>query len=642
LLVACALGDDDRSGKDAEGLMERAGLGRSCAGSRRLVLPLLAGLLALGWVSRLQAQRVDGNQAQPSDVAAAETEARRLVEDYYEELLGYNCTPGVSITRDAPQSFNPNSLFRPLCDIPDACTGTSLSECMGGESLCSLNSYLAAHCRVQRAAAGRQVLLEALDRIGLRAPGSDWIVGQRVSLALKNGQQAHARAIADSCAAALWWCQALRGYARHAQAAGSGEAQLDSALAGAPRGTSAWAQPSPEWEDPGLRCSWTDLSLLLTGQLLLDYTRLACDEREELESHFWWLADPMWSTPGNERRSEHLVRHLQVRLDGYVRSRSPNFHARVIPVGWPNSWGSSIRPVRADEDPARMTEDLRVQHELFVNGGYSFAPDESRFADPTSSTAEDWAVEWNEGTERMQARETWHNLEHHQLAILRRDEGLFAVGAARSPVAVSSAGGARGALAMGRAADLRIEVAASDIDPGDVMRASASLDHGDWVASFEMAGEDWIGRARYGAPAPKLMDGFGLSTPALVDERFEERGMSLVEALLPSTSLSSPRVGVYFEIYGVTDGEPLQVSVLAVSAETSMVRRFTNLLRLTSDVALNVGWSEPATKFDGRMERFVALDLRALQDGEYNLAVTVQRVDGASATSARSLRVTTR
>jgi hypothetical protein len=131
------------------------------------------------------------------------------------------------------------------------------------------------------------------------------------------------------------------------------------------------------------------------------------------------------------------------------------------------------------------------------------------------------------------------------------------------------------------------------------------------------------------------VNGFGVSVPVLVDERFDQGGIALLDALLATSTSSGSRVGVYFEVYGVASGEPLNISVSVVSGDASLARRLTRLLGLTSEVALDVGWSEPAVVTEGRMQRSLALDLADLEDGEYELEVRVQRADGTAATGSR-------
>jgi hypothetical protein len=269
--------------------------------------PSYALLLACGLIHcsshMLSAQALD------MDAARAEAGARLLLANYYERLLAYPvCVLGVSGGIRAQPNWEA-SLLGPLCDPPDACRSTSLDDCMGGETMCR---SLSSRCWVRASAADRERLLQDLDEFARSAPDSDWIIGQRVNLALKNAQFARAIAVADSCRATPWWCSLLQGLARHRHTQGSGDAHLEAALADVPLGTSAWSgSPNPAWEDRGVHCEWNDVTPLLEAELLAEYQDLSCDDREAFHDRFWWLTDPLWSVAGNERRSEHIARYVQ-------------------------------------------------------------------------------------------------------------------------------------------------------------------------------------------------------------------------------------------------------------------------------------------------------------------------------------------
>jgi hypothetical protein len=295
---------------------------------------------------------------------------------------------------------------------------------------------------------------------------------------------------------------------------------------------------------------------------------------------------------------------------------------------------------RQGSEPAHYLD----RHESYAYGGYSFAPDEDRFRDPVSSSADDWGVEWNQGRERMVTREEWHDLVHHQTAVLRRGDSLLAVAAAQLPVIAPSLDSVRAALAMGRVSDRFTEVVPATVERIGVVRAEARLESGDWMASLELQARGWVGRARHGAPAPALAGGFGVSDPVLVDERFDAGTLALRDAILPTTDLTGRgRAGVYFEVYGVAPEEPLRVSVSAERTDRSLLQRALGALRLSSTVTLAVNWLEPAeTPTPGTMPRYLGLDVSGLSSGEYRLRVAVEREGGATAVGERMVRVTGR
>jgi len=245
----------------------------------------------------------------------------------------------------------------------------------------------------------------------------------------------------------------------------------------------------------------------------------------------------------------------------------------------------------------------------------------------------------------MIARETWHDLEH-QTAVLRRGDRLLVLSAARLPVLLPSFDSVRAAVAMGRPSDLTVEVVAAQIDRTGAARASADLEDAEWIASVEITGEDWVGRARHGARPPELDEGgFGLSTPVLLDERIaQQEGVPLLDAMLPSTTLAGRRrIGMHVEVYGVAANERLRFRLIAdaVRLDRSLLGTVATALRLRSrSSSLEVRWEEPAElQESGVAPRYLTVELGDLEDGDYELVVQVERENGAVASAARRFRL---
>ena len=140
----------------------------------------------------------------------------------------------------------------------------------------------------------RERLLTQLAEAAALVPGDPWIAGQRARYLVEAGQAAAAVRVARECRSTPWWCSVLVGYALHA--AGRFE-DADSAFSAALR-----TMPDDE------RCRWHDIAPLLPGDLRGRYERMSCEERAAFESRWWWLAAPLLSRPGNDRRTEHFAR----------------------------------------------------------------------------------------------------------------------------------------------------------------------------------------------------------------------------------------------------------------------------------------------------------------------------------------------
>lgn len=176
-------------------------------------------------------------------------------------------------------------------------------------------------------------LLRSLASASATLPGDNWLAGQRVRYLIEAGNDSAAAEAAANCRAERWWCDALTGLAAHAS----------NRFVAAER---AYARSLAEM--PGAkRCEWNDLTSLLEGDALKKYRQLDCDSREISNRRIWWLADPLYSTPGNERRTEHFARHTWAEIDrgganGFGMSWAPDMAEMIVRFGWAEKWTQEI------------------------------------------------------------------------------------------------------------------------------------------------------------------------------------------------------------------------------------------------------------------------------------------------------------
>jgi hypothetical protein len=585
---------------------------------------------------------------------------------------------------------------------PKTCVSMSLVDCFGPDPECAFLHVLFLRMRVYQDCGApsvresRESLARSLDRLARVAPQDDWIVGQRVYLALVDDRFEDAFQVSDDCESDVWWCQALRGYVAHRVDPASTSMAFDSVLLTAPAGTPAWGRPPlPGRSDRGVKCEWTDLTHLLEDAAVrAEYLRQPCGSRSPFEAGFWFLADPLWSAPGNSRLDEHRARNVLAKLrDDVLRAFSPGWgrkrhdhcvaqvdyqtltsgtaagvcwssHRDLLAFGQFNSWrgvpysqrdGTLIGPDGTLRNPDPGTSERRSGvssalvsrrysqlREGFLHGGYSFVPDARRIHAPETSTASDWALEWNEGHERMLTRETWFNLDH-QVAVLRRGEDLRIVAASSFPTLLPSLDRLEGFLAMGRASDQHIEVAPATVQrETGVMRAGISLPDDAWIASVEAMAPDVRGRARLGAPAPEIVNGFGISRPVLMPPEFDPSKDDLLGAMLPSTRApSGGSVGLYVELYGVAAGQTAEMSLTYDPGEParSFLGRIAGALGFGGGDRgpVRIRWSEQLEDVtDGVARVFVTTDLGGLDGGDVTLSMSAT-VDGRAATSTTVL-----
>src|SRR5712691_2740165 len=264
--------------------------------------------------------------------------------------------------------------------------------------------------RITRA---RERLLATLDTAAAALPGDAWIAGQRVRYQLQSGRPADALAPARACRAVPWWCQALTGLALH--------------VAGDFGGADSAYRAALDAMPPDERCRWSDISVLLDGTLAQRYRRLPCDERGAFEERLWWLAQPLYSLPGNDRHTEHLARATRARIERDARSTprvswGDALREVMVRFGWPSYW--TQQPVM----PGGFAQPPITGHE--PQPAFHFLPDAPAFDDPASSSTQDWMLDAHRAREHYAAPyATALAPLAHQVALFRRGDSCLVVAA---------------------------------------------------------------------------------------------------------------------------------------------------------------------------------------------------------------------
>ena len=466
----------------------------------------------------------------------------------------------------------------------------------------------------------RARLLEHLDGAAARVPGDSWIAGQRIRYHLEAGQQPEALRAAGECRAARWWCLALAGYVRHlSEDFVAADSLFDAALA---------AMPAKQ------RREWSDLSVLLGDGDWRAYRRAEGAMRDSLDRRLWWLADPLWTTPGNERRTEHFARHVIDELQDRARSTEGSswgydLRELLIRYGWPVGWERMRTPVPSQGTPPMIGH--------YASRARRFIPPAKALADPTGVSPDDWSVKVKRArSEFSPSYAAWSDSLQHQLAVFRRSDSLLLVAAydlaadtaARGPVdaaliaapdertapriAQRPGGGLTGALqlvAPPAPTVLSLEVLAR----GDSARAS---------------------RARFGFRPPAPAPGFALSDILLLGAAnpLPRELDGAAQVARGSTRVRSrERVGLFWEVYGVPEGtETLQVSVRLTRDGRDWLRR--------TRTPVELSWQDQVAARP-ILGRSLLLELPELPPGRYTLEVAVAPEGGQRATSSRVLEV---
>ena len=474
----------------------------------------------------------------------------------------------------------------------------------------------------------RARLLSTLQDASAALPGDEWIAGQYVRYLLEDSQPQRAAGVAEHCRAVKWWCEALLGLVRHE----TGDyARADSAF-----GAALADMPDDE------RCRWNDISSLLEGEPAERYRHLTCADRATFEIHWWWLAQPLYSLPANDRRTEHFSRVVMARIEEGRRTPhgllwGDDLREVLLRYGWPRWWTREPPPY------------LLVQTDPNVTGHYlshalQFGPSAHALGDPTGAKAEDWNLDPPKAREMYTPAyaATFTYLEHQE-ALFRRGDSCLVVAApdlsgdtlfARRAVSV----------ALTLAADEHSVVTARDSGGAAAPRAVvAAAPCQPYLLSLEAVAtrERHVARARYGVTLKPRT----LLHPAISDLLLFDPPDSLpatLDAVLPyaygSTRVPAERkLGVFWEVYGVDPaGGPIAVSLTLARQGRGFLRRMLGLAARRHAVRLE--WQD-VTRDSSAAPRALAVDLAGLAPGRYLFQVDVTPPGARTLTARREIRI---
>ena len=579
-----------------------------------------------------------------------------------------HCHPGAGAPQSAPGSLLVRSLVlaqQPtMVKNPESyyavCPTWSLSEVKQPDERIMLDLALTPRHRAVMTTA-RATMLGALDSASRLLPSDDWIVGQRVRLLVDQRELDTALAVAHGCAASPWWCIALTGYV-HAM---RGEiAVADSVF------TAAVALMRVD-----RRCQWTDLTELIEFADRPLYTKLSCAQREVVNTRIWWLADPLYVDPANERRVEQHVRNVIVALHSAV-DHDERFDWRptngfdvlrrvITRYGWPAyTWWAGLRNEQGHF--GYLADHHTALSDAYSSFEYTFdrmhaVPSWRAVEEPLRAKSTDWEIA---KPDSMPSDSLWWPREHFaprnsllqmsdgQIAFLRRqDHILFAMATDLDPVKFSRPRTdpvQATAIVSERPGSFR-EIAHAEGSTRAPLLLRAELPPQPTLLSVEFLADLKHalpgGRTRFAiAPPPALSamkpgqyaisDPVVLLAPAENDVIPSETGAAIARMAGSTVIQKARRLGVYWETYGFSPGDSVDVAVwIERYTAQGILRRFGIALNVAVDLntPIVISWKEPkperiATTIQGPVPilgRSLTVDVSALPPGDYWLDVAV-------------------
>src|SRR5947209_432373 len=467
----------------------------------------------------------------------------------------------------------------------------------------------------------RNELLRDLEHASALVPGDDWIMGQRIRYMLE-GHDTSAVAIARGCRATKWWCDALLGLALHVRG--------DFLAADSAYSLALDEMPAP------LRCHWMNLSPLLDDDIRGTYHKMTCAQRQATDARIWWVSDPLYIVPGNERRTEHYSRVLHTMLEQssvntYGLSWGGDLAELILRFGWAEKWTQEPSPSMYPDAKASI-----VGHER--EPGYHFfltqpPPDslaqivDSLFDIFQFPPREQYSPAYTRGFVRLDA----------QVARFRRGDSTRVVAAfdVTNDTIFGQHKFAAAVVAMGDEATTPSTTTVDESPTKNVLTVTTPWR--EQLIGVELLAKDSTAAARWRSGFAEIpLDSGKISVSDLL---FVDGAPSLPTNLDEAISRAhggtkftrNIQVGLFWELYGSTPADSaLPVTLTITPVDVSLLRRAFHILRIApKPEPLNIRWQENGAA--GVMSpRSVVLDLSAVPSGKY--AVKLEVGGGASTT----------
>jgi hypothetical protein len=486
----------------------------------------------------------------------------------------------------------------------------------------------------ERIGAARRDLLRELELGAALHPGDRWIVGQRVRYLVEDGDSTGALAAARECQVAEGWCTALEGFVWHtAGDYAAAEASFDLALRLGP---------------DSIRCAWTDLSGISGPDRGGRPDDTACTDVPDENTRTWWLADPLFSVPGNERRTEHFARLVMIELLEDAATPSgmswgDDKMEVLLRFGWSVGWSREFRSMGAVASSGSIIGHHR-------RGSRHFMPPASILEDPSAAGPETWEIDVPRPVTRYApAYATVFGQVLPQLALFARGDSAivvtaFGVGIADLERATVGPFAVGVAYQEGHTDPLLLET--GTVPAGGTARLSLAVPRRGGLLSVEALSrrDSLAARTRHWLAVDSILPPGQPSVGLLFVETTPTLPRSLSEAASLARPTSDFRPGepltVYWETAEFPPGATRTVSLTVVREAGGFLRRAAAWLGLASRerTEVTLGWEEGDPLVGGAAGRAVTFDIPDARDGEYRIRLTA-RSGAITASTEKAIRV---
>ncbi|MYG81367.1 MAG: hypothetical protein F4187_06155 [Gemmatimonadetes bacterium] len=501
-------------------------------------------------------------------------------------------------------------------DLTTACRADRGELCMNGDH--EDQRWTSSTPREPEQIAG---FVERMTEAALDEPGDALGFAQAVYAVARLGSLEEALALAEQCTSVDWWCELVLGMVQ--QRAGRPE-----------RAERHFRTALPE-ADSALACQLTGIDELLAGADQRAYRGMSCAGRAGFERRFWWLADPMLSMPGNDRWAEHVNRRFELilheRLLWALGNTHPVSHEEaVVRRGHEDSWNKpAVAPPPGPSGLRRWTSLAAARYRFTPVSGLGGGMEELRYELDAGPNDEGYTPPGYGPVFEAPA----------QFARFRKGGSLFVAAAAElddlplrfaSTLFVLSPGPERSPTILDRSERTGRPTFSTVMDPATAV-----------VGIETVARDGTTARARSGL-VPLAAGGLALSDALLLAPSGDDLPGDLdeaVESMLGRTTIKpGEELAVYWEIYGLSFGQPVEITLQLQKDGEGLLTRVLRTLRVRAAApATEVSWTEAV--IGGTHPMAVTIDVTGQEEGDYELKIGVTGPDGSNATTIRRVQL---